>query len=99
MIVYEQVNSRGWCEWADYLVRGRAKRKGGRPIDRDYCDKIIQQLESFPESVMPQYLMKAMGDSRTGSSTRNIIQTLTYYELRLFESDDGRVGLLGVHDD
>ena len=99
MIVYEQVNSRGWCEWADYLVRGRAKRKGGRPIDREYCDKIIATLESFPESIRPRKLMQSIVEKETLSSTRDIIQTLTYYEPRLFESDDGRVGLLGVHDD
>ena len=99
MIVYGQVNSRGWCEWDSYSLRNLERRKGGRPIDRDLCDSIVKALESCDKPIQRGRLVQMVVQNETESSTRNIIQSLTYYEPRLFESDDGRIGLLGVHDD
>ena len=60
------------------------------------CEMYIAALEKYDEPVMKRVLSRA---TKAPMFFRYIETELTYYEPRLYECDDGRVGLLGVHDD
>ena len=95
----ERVNSRGYTYMQD-LVEQPKKHHYDGPIC--YMPKAIEILEQSPLLVGPQMLVQLASYANPSSkyvSISSFIVCLTYYDNRVFESDSGKIGLLGVHDD
>ena len=67
----------------------------------DACRRCIELLEANPKPINQARLAIMSGYSREciNPVSHSLMVSLTYYDARVFECDNGSIGLRGVHDD
>ena len=56
------------------------------------CQMMYDYLKDSPEPV-GQYVLCRMG----GYNSVSILESMTYYHTDIYEEDDGKIGIVGVH--
>ena len=100
LTVCYHVNSRGY---RSAQVRELFVLKFHSDGPREFVHKAISLLEASPEPMRQIDILRKCGYAKPGPMKNTCSQSffvcMTYSDVRVFETDDGLIGLVGVHDD